>query len=127
MRRYFLLILAVIGAGCATARLDHLQGTLLSYERAIRWSDFKTAFAIADQPDSAMPDFQRLENIRVTSYDKVGSPQASEDGTTLVHVVEIRYVHTNRMSEKTLIDKQTWTFNSKEVRWKMTSPFPVFP
>jgi hypothetical protein len=126
MKRILLLILAVALTACAAARLDRLQGTLLSYERAIRWSDFKTAFALADQPAENMPDLQRLENIRVTSYEKLGGPQVSADGLTLVQAAEVRYVNINRMSERTLMDKQVWTYVEKEERWKLTSPFPAF-
>lgn len=125
MKWWWIPVLAALLLGCASARVDQLDAALRAYERAIRWSDFKTAFALANQPNAPIPDFERLQFIRVTSYDKIGSPQASADGMKLVQVVEIRYVNVNRMSDMVVTDKQTWEYANQ--RWTLTSPFPFFP
>ena len=112
--------------GCATVRYDKLETTLRAYEQAIRWSDFKTAFAMMDLPNASVPDFERLQHIRVTSYDKVGAGQLSADGMRLIQVIEIRFVNVNRMTDRVLIDKQVWEFSDADLRWKLKTPLPAF-
>lgn len=124
--RSLLWVLVVLLAGCSSVRLSMLDNTLRAYERAIRWSDFKTAYALANNPNAAVPDFQRLQDIRVTSYDKLGAPQGDADGMKLKLAVELRYVNVNNMSERVLQDEQTWEYVEKEDRWRLTSPFPAF-
>jgi hypothetical protein len=129
MRNKHWILLSVVSMlllGCVSARLDRLEGTLLAYERALRWSDFKTAFSVADQSNVPIPDFERLKSVQVTSYDKIGSPQASADGMKLVQLVEIRYVNVNRMLDRVLTDRQVWEYVEQEQRWRLTSPFPSF-
>lgn len=125
-RKLLLVLLVSLVAGCATARLSGLDNTLRAYERAIRWGDFKTAYALANNPNAPVPDFQRLQNIRVTSYDKLAAPQADNEGTKLKQAVEVRYVNINNMSERVLQDEQTWEYVEKEDRWRLTSSFPAF-
>lgn len=125
-RKLLLVLLVSFVAGCATARLSVLDNTMRAYERAIRWGDFKTAYALANNPNTSVPDFQRLQNIRVTSYDRLTAPQADNEGTKLKQAVEVRYVNINNMSERVLQDEQTWEYVEKEDRWRLTSAFPAF-
>lgn len=115
----------MVAAGCAPARLEKADATLRAYERSIRWSDFKTAFALSGKTTEP-PDFNRLQHIRVTSYDLVGAPRANEDSSKFVQVVEIRYVNVNNMSERVLNDQQVWSYSESDDRWKLESPFPPF-
>ena len=123
---WWLPVLAALLLGCAASRVDQLDIALRAYERAIRWSDFKAAFALAGQPNAPVPDFERLQYIRVTSYDKIGAPQISADGTKLAQAVEVRYVNVNRMADRAFTDEQVWEYSEPEQRWKLTSPFPTF-
>ena len=127
MKRLLLMLcLTAAVAGCATeVRTDKLEATLRAYERAIRWSEFKNAFAIAGQPAPA-PDFAGLREIKVVSYDKVGTPRTDPEGKTHSQAVEIRYVHVYNMKERVLSDQQEWVFVEQGERWKLTSPFPTF-
>lgn len=125
-KRLLMVSLALLITACTGARMDKFELTERAYERAIRWSDFKTAFALVHQPDEVPPDFQRLQNVRVTSYDKLGPPQADPDGQRVVQMVEIRYVNVGNMSERTLTERQQWAYVDKEDRWRLTTPFPAF-
>jgi hypothetical protein len=125
-RAFFILVLLGV-SGCATSRLEQLDATLRAYERAVRWGDFQTAFALASQSEAPLPDFRRLQNIRITSYDRLGSPQGNADSTRLVQFVEIRYVNVNNMSERVLTDKQEWVYSPSGEHWKLRSAFPAFP
>jgi hypothetical protein len=128
MRKVLLLMLAATLAGCITAsgRYKQFEATAIAYERAIRWSDFRAALAIASNPTAPMPDLARLQKIRVTSYDVIGVPSFDEDTVKAVQLVEIRYVYIDSMSERTINDPQTWEYSEKDERWKLTSPFPPF-
>lgn len=125
-RKWWIFILATLLLGCANVRVDQLDAALRAYERAVRWSDYKTAFALANQPNAPVPDFERLQHVRVTSYDKIGSPQMTADGMKMIQVVEIRFVNVNRMVDRVLMDTQVWEYAEAEQRWKLTSPFPSF-
>lgn len=128
MKRLLLVLLvACAAAGCAgSARTDKLEATWRAYERAVRWSDFPTAFALAGQPQSAPPDLRYLRDIRVVAYEKVGPPRAENDGAKVSQAVEIRYVNVNHMSERILADRQVWEYQDATERWTLTSPFPSF-
>jgi hypothetical protein len=129
MRKWLWLTLAILLGGCSLGvqmQLDRFDTTANAYERAIRWSDFTAAYAIASDPKTApIPDFAKLKGIEVTSYESRGSvPDAT--ATHIVQLVEIRYVHTDRMAERVIMDKQVWEYSDAEGRWFLKSPFPQF-
>jgi hypothetical protein len=125
-KAWWIVLFVALLLGCASVREDQLDATLRAYERGIRWSDFKMAFALANQPNAPVPDFERLQHVRVTSYDKIGALQMSADGMKVVQVVEIRFVNINRMADRVLTDRQVWEYAEAEQRWKLTSAFPSF-
>lgn len=125
------LLLGAAVAGCAgmtsSGRVDKFDATVRHYERAIRWGEFPTAYVLAAPSATAAPDFQRLQDIRVTSYEVLSAPQANADATEIAQVVEIRYVHVRQMSERRFVDRQQWVYVPDQKRWKLQSPFPAFP
>lgn len=129
MRNRIVLLTLMLLSACGTAmqaQLDRYETTALAYQRAIRWSDFPTAWNIALEPGTvAAPDFTRLKDFRVTSYE-AGPQQADEKAATIVQMVEIRYVNVSQMVEKVIVDKQTWRYSDKDQRWYLKSPFPAF-
>jgi hypothetical protein len=125
------MLLALVLAGCAginaSARLEKFDAMSRLYERAMRWSDFAKAFGLAYQQGATPPDLRRLQDIRVTSYERLGAPQAVEGGGEVVQGVEIRYVHLANMAERRLLDRQRWEYSETESRWYLRSEFPAFP
>lgn len=129
MRTILLSLCMLVVTACSTvgSRLEKFETTARAYERAVRWSDFQRAFMFTGPSEAApLPDFKRLQNVQVTSYDVVGAPQPNADGMQVVQLVEIRYVNTNSMSERVFADKQVWKFSDSDERWKLTSAFPEF-
>jgi hypothetical protein len=122
---------ALLLGGCAgmgaQMRMDKLDTMLRAYDRAVRWSEFETAYALATPAGTKAPDFTRFQGIRPTSYDQLGSLQANADSTQIVRMVEIRYIHTATMVERRLADRQVWEYAEKEGRWYLRSEFPGFP
>jgi len=128
MGKFSPLLIAVLLAACITAnvRSDQFDATARAYERALRWSDFRTALAFLADTASALAEAERLQGVRVTSYEPIGVPKANADTSRVVQMVEIHYVNHSNMSERTLTDRQVWEYSDKEQRWKLASPFPAF-
>jgi hypothetical protein len=126
-----LALLPVAVSGCASigtsVRVERFEATVRAYDRALRWSDYPTAFALASRPGTPPPNLKRLQGIRVTSYDRIGAPQAAARGTEIVQGVEIRYVHLADMAERVLQDRQVWEYVEQDNRWYLRSEFPAFP
>ena len=121
-----LLLVAVTVAACTTnVRSERFDVAARAYERAMRWSDFGKAFAFSANTENK-PDLEHLQHVRVTSYDLLGAASASADFSKMVQAVEIHYVDTRNMSERTLTDQQVWEYSEPDQRWKRTSPFPAF-
>jgi hypothetical protein len=120
------VLIALVLSGCSTARLGTLESTLRAYERNIRWSEFRTAFALAGNAQAPIPDFQRLQHIRVTSYERIDQQLLTDDDSKLTQTIEIRFVNVLNMSDRVIIDRQTWVYTELDERWRLTSPFPTF-
>jgi hypothetical protein len=125
-KKLWWLLLALMLSGCGSVRTEQLQNVMREYDRAMRWSDFQTAYALTNQPAASAPDFQRLQSIRITGYDERGSGAANPEGTKLIRAVQIGYVNVNRMSDRSIMDQQVWEFAESDKRWKLVSPFPSF-
>jgi hypothetical protein len=127
MRSLWLVLPLLLSAACAsTKRMDQFNMLALSYERAIRWSEFGSALALAQPEDAARPDAKSLQNIRILSYEKVSGPAMNEEGTEIQQLVEIRYTDVNKMNERSVADLQKWKYSEKDGRWILHSPFPTF-
>ncbi len=118
-----LLLVTALG-GCASSRMDRLEVTTHAFDNAMRWSDFGTALSFINPNVPMTVSPQHLNNIRITSYEKLGVPAVNEDGTKMMQRVEIRFVRVESMSERQLFDEQRWEF--ADSRWRLQSPFPNF-
>jgi hypothetical protein len=127
---WILLMCLAIAGGCAAqkdARMMQFEATARAYERSLRWSEFAKAYALTGKDDVATFDAARLQHIRVHSYDKKTGLLVNEEVSEISQVVEISYVHIDNMSERHLIDRQTWVYSEKRGNWTLRSGFPKFP
>ncbi|SEJ18544.1 hypothetical protein [Frateuria terrea] len=132
MRRQLLLLLAFVAmlcAGCATdQRNQALIHTLGAYGSTLRWGDFQSALQFVDPKvrEANRPtalDLARYQQVRVTGYDDGAGPVP--DGENVVHqVVQISLVNINTQSERTVIDRQTWRYDTDKKRWWLMSGLP---
>jgi len=132
MRRQLLLLLALVAmlcAGCATdQRNQALIHTLGAYGSTLRWGDFQSALQFVDPKvrEANRPtalDLARYQQVRVTGYDDGSGPVP--DGENVVHqVVQISLVNINTQSERTVIDRQTWRYDTDKKRWWLMSGLP---
>ena len=134
MRRIVLPVLVAalaLLAGCASdKRSDSLTTTLMRYGSAIRWGDFTTAQAFVD-PDYAAAhpissiEQGRLAQLRVTSYDEGGGPQA-EGKNEVVQVVQVSVVNLNTQAERSIVDRQRWHYDREKNKWHLMTGLPDF-
>jgi hypothetical protein len=119
-----IMVVAVL-AGCAggLTRKDRLDYTLRAYERSIRWSQFDAASGFEAGGRAAVPD--RLQRIKVTSYDVVESTLA-DDKERAQQTVRIRYYDTDDMRERIAIDHQDWRYDTAKEKWVLQSGLPPF-
>jgi len=116
-------------AGCATqSRTDTLTTTLTAYASAMRWGDFQSATIfldpkiLADHPPSAL-DLARYKQVRVSEYD-AGSGPVPDGENQVKQVVHINLINLNTQSERTIVDHQTWHYDTTNKHWWLTSGLP---
>jgi len=126
----FLIITAIILAGCATTekdtRIEILSKITDNYRSAIRWGLYDTADNLREvSGDKDRSNLEKLKKIKVTAYKSVHR-DVSEDGTEAKDVIEIKYFHIDYMIEKTIIDKQVWKYDSDKKTWHLQGGLPEF-
>ena len=129
MLTIFLLIMLV--AGCPNLsnvkQMNMFDQVTWSFKDSIRWSDFEAANQLRKdaQTESNPPDFKKLKNVRVTSYD-VKQIIPMDNKLKIRQIVEINYYKTDNMIEKTLTYDQLWEYDAKNENWSLKSRLPDF-
>jgi hypothetical protein len=125
------LVLFFLICGCASIetgkKMTLFDDTARTYLNAMRWGDYETAYAFKklQGSDDKMPNFEDLNQIRVTAY-TVKQTILSEDKSTILRIVDFQYYRISNVTVKNLIDRQKWEYNEKDNRWYLTSAFPDF-
>jgi hypothetical protein len=132
MRRLLLPLLAIVAmlcAGCATdQRNQALINTLNAYANTMRWGDFQSALQFVDpkvraaHPPSPL-DLARYQQVRVTGYDE-GAGAVPDGENQVRQVVQIGLVNLNTQAERTVIDRQSWSYDPKTKHWWLESGLP---
>jgi len=130
MRRRLLLLGMVVLAGCAAleskSRMEQLDNLTRGYAKALAWSDFEVAYTATKAAQQApLPDAAALKDIKITSYEPA-APLVEQDGKTVKRVARIRYVHTSRMTERSLTTEEEWKYSDEAERWFLLGGFPQF-
>jgi hypothetical protein len=110
-------------------QLMKMEEQLNGYAGAIRWSLFKKSLDFHAHPPSPLPDWEALQNIKVTSYQALSrdtQDDADNDLKIVLQTVEIRYVTSNNVVEKTITDEQRWRYDNDKSRWLLETGLPVF-
>jgi hypothetical protein len=102
-------------------RSEQLNG----YRSTIGWSQFKKSLNFHAHPPSPLPDWDALENIKVTAYEPL-SEEMQADGKLMLQTVRIRYVHLDKMVEKAITDEQRWRYDDDKDRWLLETGLPQF-
>lgn len=129
MPTIFLLIMLV--AGCPNLwnanQMNMFDQITASFKDSIRWSDFETANHLRKDAltESNPPDFKKLKNIMVTSYE-VKQIIPMNNKSKVRQIVEINYYKTDNMIEKTLLHDQLWEYDAADKSWYLRSKLPDF-
>jgi len=129
MLKIFLLIMLV--AGCANLsnvkQMNMFDQVAWSFKDSMRWSDFEAANQLRKDAltESNPPDFNKLKNVRVTSY-AVKQIIPMDNKLKVRQIVEISYYKTDNMIEKTLIHDQLWEYDTANESWSLKSRLPDF-
>lgn len=130
MRQRFLLLGMLMLAGCAAleskSRMEQLDNLTRRYAKALEWSDFAVAYtATKASQETPLPDAAALKDIKITAYEPA-APLVEQEGKTIKRVARIRYVHTTRMSERSLTMEEEWKYSDEAGRWFLWKGFPQF-
>jgi hypothetical protein len=130
LRHRLLLLGMIVLAGCAglesKSRLEQFDNLTRGYAKALTWSNFDVAYsATKAAQETPLPDAAALKDIKVTSYDPA-APLVEPNGKTIKRVARIRYVHTSRMTERSLTMEEEWQYSDEAGRWFLLSGFPQF-
>ncbi len=120
---YWFALIILLSACSHDYDLMKMEEQVSGYGSAIRWNLFKKAVAYLDPPPLRAPDWNRLAEIKVTSY----SPQFRDvlpSGKVMMQTVEIRYIPPGSVVEKMVIDQQRWRFDEDDQRWVLESGLP---
>ncbi len=132
IRRGILVLFAVVatGMGCAAVEKDRravgLQAATNSYQSALRWGYYDTAFGYV-HPDQrknrSLPEV--FTELRVTGYD-VAQPPVIQDDDNASQVVVIDYLYEDTQIIKRLTDRQQWRWDDQIGTWWLHSGIPAF-
>jgi hypothetical protein len=126
-----IFLLAVLLMGCASltdqVRMNKYDEITRAYGEAIVWGHFDAAslFLKDDGGTAPPPDIQKLENIKVASYD-VKNIKRSEDKSQITQIVEIKYYKRNQMIVTSIRDEQVWVYDSHQRSWLLKTGLPSF-
>jgi hypothetical protein len=128
---YYIIAVFFIVAGCATLesslerRLELFEVASFKFENALRWGYFERAydFIRSDAGDAEKPDFEKLRDLKISSYE-VTKSTLSVNELTAEETVEIEYYSLQNLLEKRLVHTLLWEFDTETDSWYITSSFP---
>ena len=128
MLTIFLIIIPV--AGCSILlnhQMNMFDQMTASFKNSIRWSDFQAANHLRKDAltESNPPDFKKLKDVRVTSYE-VKQIIPMNNKLKVRQLVEINYYKTDNMVEKSLLHDQLWEYDAADKSWYLKSKLPDF-
>ncbi len=132
MVKYVLGLCVLSIVGCTSLqgkyRLAQFEDISSAYGQAIRWGDYDVAngFRKKQETDREAWNVDKIDKIRVTSYELLNSNPSEEDKLRVHQAVKIRYFNAHQMIEKTLIDRQLWEYDDTEKAWYLQSGLPDF-
>lgn len=127
----FGLAIAVSLAGCKSnetrKRADAISYSMQVYLSLIRWGEWADAAAYHKprEGEPVLPDYAKLEGLRVTKAEMLGSAGDADAGEVVAEI-RLEYHRDYSVSIRTLNQRQTWWYSEEDGRWWLDSPFPEF-
>ena len=125
-----LLCLLLLLVGCSGLEENRRNSNFglqnLSYEKALRWGEYKTAAAYIKPGVVTEPiDFADYDQIQVTDYRGRHTSQES-GGNKVTLEVRISYLRKNTVSVRNLDQTLVWEYDESTERWWLLTPLPKF-
>ena len=124
-------VVAALAVGCkkmeVRERGEALNYSMQVYGSLIRWGEWSDAVAYHKprEGEAELPDFERLEGIRVTDYKILGSVGDADTGEAAAETrIEYHHEFDNRI--RSVHQRQVWYYSETDERWWLDSPFPDF-
>ena len=130
-RNIAICILVLLAFGCAKykelTRFKQFDDISVSYEHAIRWSDFDyaSAFVPVSESEDQSPSPEIIKLVRGTDY-KVRQTAASKDENQVVRIVEVSYYRSDKMIVNTITERELWVWDDEKKQWNLKSGLPDF-
>ncbi|MEN8260498.1 MAG: hypothetical protein ABFS02_07915 [Pseudomonadota bacterium] len=104
--------------------LERLDETLNLYDASIRWGAYDKVLLVQKDRGN-VPDYDALKPVKVTTVREL-SKIMSEDDQQCDRRVEISYYRDGENIVKTLVDTQTWDYESDREVWLLDGGLPDF-
>ena len=126
-----LLLLMMATTGCNKYAIKkrgiNLQAALTSYDVALRWAEYQTAYNYHVSPDGSRPraDLARLDELSVTGI-KQTQKTLNEDRTEATIKYLISYYIRTQGTVRELRLEHKWWVNEETGQWFIDGAFPNF-
>jgi hypothetical protein len=133
LNKYLLILLLGITIPCvamassASKAQKSLDPNLVSYQLAIRWSDFEAALSSLDPEIELEEDYSEkveayYKDFQIVSYNVKSASWPQE--MVYQQRVEIAVVTLDTQIVRKIIDKQIWRYDAVAKRWWLTTGLP---
>lgn len=126
-----LIILIVSLSGCnqytTKKRVRDIEEAITSYNIAMRWAQYETAYDYHVLPDGTKPpaDLDALKRLSVTKV-YVSSKILNDKRDEAIINTEISYYFKDQGTVKSIKLEQHWWVNEKTTQWFIDGAFPEF-
>lgn len=124
-----LLMLAI--GGCnkygIKKRGANLQAALTSYEVALRWAEYQTAYNYHISPNGARPpaNLERLAELSVTGVKQIQKTINEDHTEAMIKYVIAYYIKTQGIVRELRLEHKWWV-NEETGQWFIDGAFPDF-
>lgn len=124
-RNFPILALAMASlTGCShDIGLMRQDETLTGYESAIRWGQWEKAASYQIPRPRPGQRLDRLKGYKVTGY-QVRYRHSEEPSALLFQTVEIRYLRPDELTERSMVEEETWRYDEDKERWMLETDLP---
>ncbi len=121
--------LAVVGCRDVPSerRAISLDTTLKTYNKLVRWGEFRDAanYLVAREGGERDLDFSEFEGVRITGLELMSQGMA-DDGLEVRVQNRIHYYRDDSAVLRTVVDNQLWWYDEERKRWFLDGRLPDF-
>jgi len=125
----FLMVAMLSSCGTLSTKDRQQQETLDLFRQTLRFSEYDGIIGFIDSeyleenPITRL-ELRRIQQFQVSGY-KVRSVVASEDGTMITQVIELRLYNLRTASERRVLYREEWRWHEDGAGWRLHSGLPA--